>query len=170
MRHGRLKAFDTDPASIMLFCSIGNHFDAAVRELKERFPRAKLAAVAPPWRTEPLSTAGLIDNTIEVTRDRLHPIRNIGECARVLAAVRAERCDLFVTMYDSPVLNVLHSFSGARSHAVFDVRGNLYALRVSRFYPVWLVLWGAGRVLLGLLAYALIRTTLCVWGLLRRRG
>ena len=67
MRHGRLKAFDTDPASIMLFCSIGNHFDAAVRELKERFPRAKLAAVAPPWRTEPLSTAGLIDNTIEVT-------------------------------------------------------------------------------------------------------
>ena len=164
------KALDIDPARIILFCSIGNHFDAAVRELKERFPRARLTAVAPPWRTEGLATADLIDNTIEVTRDRLHPVRNVGECARVLAAVRAERCDLFVTMYDSPVLNVLHSFSGCRNHAVFDVRGNLYALRVSRLHPVWLVLRGAGRTFLGLLAYALIRATLRLWGLLRRRG
>jgi len=170
MRQGRLKSFDIDPASIILFCSVGNHFDAAVRELKERFPRAKLAAVAPSWRTEPLSKTGLIDKTIEVTRDRLHPIRNIGECVRVLAAVRAERCDLFVAMYDSPVLNALHSFSRARSHAVFDARGNLYAVRVSRFYPIRLVLLSAGRAFLGLLVYAFIRAALCFWGLFRRRG
>ncbi len=170
MRQGRLKASAVDPASIILFCSTGNHFGAAARELRERFPRATLTAVAPVWRTAPLSAADLLDSTIGVTRDKLHPLRNIGECARVLATVRAERCDLFVTMYDSPVLNVLHSLSGACSHAVFDVRGNFYPITVSRFYPVWLVLWGAGRALLGLLAYALIRATLCIWGLLRRRG
>lgn len=170
MRQGRLKASQVDPATIILFCSVGNHFGAAVRALKERFPRATLSAVAPPWRTEQTAAADLIDNTIEVTRDRLHPIRNIGECARVLAAVRAERCDLFVTMYDSPALNVLHSFSGGRGHAVFDVRGNFYAVRVSRLYPFWVVLWGVGRALLGLLTYALIRSTLRAWGFFRRGG
>ena len=169
MTQGRHEAFDIDPASIILFCSVGNHFGAALNELKERFPQARLTAVAPRWRTEPLSTAGLIDNTIEVTRDRLHPIKNIGECARVLTAVRAEKCDLLVTMYDSPALNMLHSFSAAGSHAVFDVRGNLYAVRVSRFYPAWLIFRGVGRALLGLLTYALIRSTLCSWRFLRRR-
>ena len=168
MTRGRSKRFDVDPKSIILFCSVGNHFGAAVNELKERFPGARLTAVAPTWRTEPLSTAGLIDNTIEVTRDRLHPITNIGECVRVLAAVRAQRCDLFITMYDSPALNVLHSFSAARSHAVFDVRGNFYAIRVSRFYPVWLLFRSAGRALLGLLTYVLIRSTLGSWRLFRR--
>jgi len=170
MRQGRLRASDVDPASIILFCSVGNHFEAALRELKARFPRARLTAVAPPWRTEPPAAAALLDSTIEVTRDRLHPVRNIGECARVLGAVRAERCDLFVTMYDSPVLNMLHSFSGARSHAIFDVRGNLYAVRVSRFYPAWLVLCGIARPVLGLLTCVLIGSTLRAWGFLRRRG
>jgi hypothetical protein len=169
MRQGRLKASDIDPASITVFCSIGNHFGAAVSELKERFPRARLTAVAPAWRTEPLSVAGLLDNRIEVTRDRLNPIKDFGECVRVLAAVRAEGCDLFVTMYDSPMLNVVHSFSGARSHAVFDVRGNLYAVRVSRFHPIWLFLLGAGRAFLGLCAYALIRGTLRAWRCFGRR-
>jgi len=104
MKQRRLKQFDIDPANVILFCSVGNHFGAAAHALKERFPRARLTAVAPPWRTESLLRADLIDDTIEVTRDRLHPIRNIGECVRVLAAVRRERCDVFVTMYDSPSL------------------------------------------------------------------
>ena len=170
MRQGRLKESDVDPATIILFCSVGNHFGAAARELRERFPRASLTAVAPAWRTEPLSAADLLDNTIEVTRDRLHPIRNFGECVRVLTAVRGERCDLFVTMYDSPVLNVVHSLSGAGSHAIFDVRGNLYAVRASRFYPAWLVLCGIARPVFGLLTYFLIGSTLRAWGLFRRRG
>ena len=169
MREDRLKAFDVDPASIILFCSIGNHFSAAVRDLKKRFPRASLTAAAPPWRTGPLSGEDLIDKAIEVTRDKLHPIKNLGECVRVLAAIRAERCDLFVTMYDSAALNVLHSLSGSRLHAVFDVRGDLHAIRVSRLYPVELVLCGVGRTLLGWLTYALIGTTLCVWSFRRRR-
>jgi hypothetical protein len=169
MTRGLLKRFDIDPKSIILFCSLGNHFGAAANELKERFPGARLTAVAPLWRTEPLSKAGLIDNTIEVTKDRLHPIKNIGECMRVLAAVRGRRCDLFVTMYDSPALNLLHSLSAARRHSVFDVRGNLYAVRVSRFYPVGLLFHGAGRALLGLLTYAFISITLGSWRVLRRR-
>jgi hypothetical protein len=169
MRQSQSEAFDTIPASIALFCSVGRHFEGAVHELKRRFPRARLTVVGPRWRTEHLHEAGVIDNLVDVSRDKLHFVKDFRECVRIVAAIRHDQCDLFVTMYDSTALNVLHSFSGCRGHAVLDVRGNFYPLKVSRFYLVRVILGSAVRALLGGLAYALIRATLCLWGSLRKR-
>jgi len=170
MKQRQSQAFDVNPAGIALFYSVGNHFDAAVHELKRRFPRARLTAVGPTWRTESLHRAGLIDNRIEVSKDKLRLLKDFRECVRILAAIRHDRCDLFVTVYDSPALNVLHSLSGCRNHAVFDVRGSLYPLKVSRFYLARVFFGGAARAFLGGLTYALIRATFWVWGSLKERG
>jgi len=170
MKRSKSEALGVSPAGMVLFYSAGNHFDAAVRELKRRFPRARLTAVGPMWRTESLHRAGLIDNRIEVSRDKLRLLKDFKECVRILAAIRHDRCDLFVTIYDSPALNVLHSLSGCRDHAVFDVRGALYPLSISRFYVARVIFGEATRAFLGGLTYAVIRTTFWVWGSLKGRG
>ncbi len=170
MENARSDRLDINPARITLFCSMGNHFEGAARELKRRFPQASLTVVAPTWRAEPLREAGLLDRIVPVSKDKLSFARDFRECARLLAAIRRDRCDLLVTMYDSPGLNVLHSISGCPSHAVFDARARLYLLSVNRLYPARMVFGGAARSVLGGLTYMLIRSTLCLWGSLKRRG
>jgi ADP-heptose:LPS heptosyltransferase len=149
---------------------MGRHFEAAVRELKRRFPQATLTVVGPTWRALPLHQAGLVDRIVTVSRDKLRLSRDFSECVHILATIRRDRCDLLVTMYDSPGLNVLHSLSGCPSHAVFDARARLYALRVRRFYAVRMVCGAVARTIVGALTYVLIRNTLGLWSLFRRRG
>ena len=163
------RELDIEPKSIVVFCSAGRHFDDAVCELKERFPRAKLTAVAPLWRTEQLSTSGFLDNVIAMTRNKLSLLGNFRECILLLAAIRAAKCDLFVTMYDSSALNLLHSLSASRNHAIFDARGKLYALGPAKFSLPRLILSSAWRFIVGRLTYVLIRTTLRAWGLFGKR-
>jgi hypothetical protein len=158
-----------EPRQITLFCSIGTHFGAVVRALKRQFPEANLTVVAPAPRTEPLGEKLPIDVTIEVTKDKLHPVRDLKECARLLRTMRAERCDLFVTMYNSTALNMLQWLSGSRYHAVFDARGALSFVDIGRFYPIRLIIGTAGKPVLGSLVYAFISTTIAVWSLFRRQ-
>jgi hypothetical protein len=170
MERGQSDGLDIHPARITLFCSMGSHFDGVVRELKRRFPGATLTVVGPAWRAQPLREAGLVDKLVTVSKDKLSLAKDFRECARLLAAIRGDRCDLLVTMYDSPGLNALHSLSGCPNHAVFDARARLYSLRVSRLYVARMVFGGAARAVLGALTYVLIRSTLCLWGLVKRRG
>jgi len=170
MEQPQSDGLDIYPARITLFCSVGNHFEGAVRELKRRFPEATLTVVGPTWRAQPLRDAGLVDNLVAVSKDKLSLAKDFGECVRLLTAIRRDRCDLLVTMYDSPALNVLHSLSGCPNHAVFDARARLYSLRVSRFYVARMVLGGVARAALGGFIYVLIRSTLFLWGLVKKRG
>jgi hypothetical protein len=170
MEQGQCDRLTIHPARVTLFCSMGSHFEGAVRELKRRFPAATLTVVGPTWRAAPLREAGFVDKLITVSKDKLSLIKDVRECARVLAAIRRDRSDLLVTMYNSPGLNVLHSLSGCPTHAVFDARGRLCSIRVGRLYVARVVVGGAGRAILGALTYALIRSTLCLWGLFKRRG
>jgi hypothetical protein len=160
---------DVDAERITLFCSIGAHFEAAVHELKQQFPRAKLTAVAPASIAEPLAEGGLLDNVIEMTKNKLRILRDFPECVRLLRAIRAEKSDLIVTMYDSRALNLLQSLSGARNHAVFDTRHVLCPTRVARFYLFALVFGGVGRLLLGGIMYGLIQATLTAWSAFQKR-
>ena len=170
MEQDQPDGLDIRPARITLFCSIGNHFERAVRELKRRFPEAALTVVGPTWRAAPLREAGLVDNLVAVSRDKLSLTKDFRECARLLAAIRRGPCDLLVTMYDSPGLNILHSLSGCPHHAVFDARARFYSVRVSRLYAARMAVGGVVRAILGGLTYVLIRSTLFLWGLAKRRG
>jgi hypothetical protein len=170
MRRPRKEALDVDPERIILLCSIGTHFHDAAHELKRRFPRAKLTAVAPAQVVEPLSGTGFLDDVIEMSKNKLHPLTDFGECVRLLKAIRAERSDLVVTMYESAALNLFQSLSGGRNHAVFDTRRTLYPIKVGRFYLLRLIFGNAGRVVLGRLAYALIKVTLSAHGRFGKRG
>lgn len=160
MRRPQREILDIDPERIILFCSMGTHFDEAVHELKRRFPRARLTAVAPGSVAQPLSERGLIDDLVDMSRNKLRVLTDFRECARLLRAIRTERSDLVVTMYDSTALNLLQSLSRGRAHAVFDTRRVLYPINVGRFYLLRMVLGNIFRVLFGTLAYALIRVTL----------
>ena len=169
MRRPQREVLDIEPERIVIFCSIGTHFDAAVHELKRRFPPAKLTAAAPESVAEPLSLIGLLDDVIEMTKNKLHVLKDFRECVRILQAIRAERSDLVVTMYDSAALNLLQSLSGGCHHAVFDRRRTLYPLKVRRFYPLRLIFGSIGRLLLGALTCAIIKITLSAWRLSEKR-
>ncbi len=169
MRQPPRRMQDIDAERVTLFCSIGTHFEAAVHELKQQFPRAKLTAVAPPSIAEPLAEPGLLDNVIEMTKNKLRVVKDFPECVRLLRAIREKKSDLIVTMYDSRALNLLQSLSGARNHAVFDTRHVLCPVRVGRLYLLTLVFGGAGRLLLGGIMYALIQGTLTAWTVFQKR-
>ena len=169
MRQPPKRIKDIDAERITLFCSIGTHFEAAAHELKRRFPRAELTAVAPASIAAPLAEMRLLDDVIEMTKNKLRILKDFPECVRLLRAIRAKRSDLIVTMYDSRALNLLQSLSGAGNHAVFDTRHVLCPVKVGRLYLLTLTFGGAGRFLLGAVTYTLIRATLTTLKVFQKR-
>ena len=160
---------DSEMRCIMIFWSTSLHFETAVRNLRARFPNANLIAVAPLSRTESLSAAAELDDVIGMSKEKLSIPADLGECVRLIRAIRKAKCDLFVTLFDSRALNMLQSLARSRKHSLYNSRGELIPLKIGPFYPLRLLWGGLWRNILGRIAYAIMKLTLLVWRVLPRR-
>lgn len=117
------------PARICAFYSRGPHYQRLLKTLRTQYPEATLHAVVPP--SFPPEVLQEVANEVRQTETAEWRLSSPGSLLRLLRQLRAERYDLFVTLFDSPKLRVLAALSGARVRQHYTVDGRLLPLRLA---------------------------------------
>jgi len=101
----------TNELHIGLFYSYGPHFIKTARALRAEHPQARITAFLP--RAFPVDM--LSDLEIEALPVLPDPgeHRSLAALYAIVRAIRAQRVDIFVVLFDSPRLRLLSALSGA---------------------------------------------------------
>ncbi len=132
-----------------VFYSDGSGLAARLQELRRRHPEAHVTVITPQHHSLNELEASLADAVLEQPHAH-YPIREPGRLRDLVRQIRAERFDVFVTMYPSPRLRLIASMSGARRPQCWTYESRIIPL--ARTLP-GAVLAIAGRALKGRLSY-----------------
>ncbi|MFP4499431.1 MAG: glycosyltransferase family 9 protein [Candidatus Hydrogenedentota bacterium] len=140
------------PERVCAFYSHGPHFRRLLRDLRNRYPEARLTALVPPGYPE-AHIAGLADE-IARTEQTNYSARDWKGIRRLLKQIRAGNCDVFVVMFDSPRLRILSALTRAPRRYCYTADGRYFRARLSLLAALGSTLY---RRIRGHLTYACIR-------------
>jgi len=141
-----------EPQNIAAFYSRGPHFARVLRELRKRYPEAKLTAIAPPdFPKEAL--VGQADRLV-YTHQPAYRLQELSALFSLVTQIRKGKYDLFAVMFDSPRLRVLAALSGARQRVCYTTDGRYIPMRLS---PLRQILGGVYRNIRGRILFYRIR-------------
>jgi len=141
-----------EPRNIAAFYSRGPHFARLLKELRKRYPEARITAIAPPGFPQD-ALVGQADRLVYTDRP-VYTLQEPGALLGLVGQIRKGKYDLFAVMFDSPKLRMLAALSGARQRVCYTTSGQYQPLRLS---PVRQVVAGLYRALRGRITYYYIR-------------
>lgn len=138
--------------NIAAYYSRGPHFARLLKELRKRYPEARLTAITPPGFPQE-ALIGQADRMIH-TSQAVYGLHEPGALFSLVGQLRKGKYDLFVVMFDSPKLRMLAALSGAKRRACYTTSGDYTPLGLSPFRQVFTMIY---RGLQGRIRYRRIR-------------
>lgn len=119
----------TQRTHIGLFYSYGPHFIKTARSLRETHPQADITAFVPEhFPVELLSGLNISSQPLLPDTGRGRAIKKV---IAIIRAIRRERLDIFVVLFNSPRLQLLSTISGAKVRRCQLVDGREIPVRLS---------------------------------------
>lgn len=128
---------------IGIFYSYGPHFIRTVRSLRADSPEARITAFVP--AEFPAGLLGGLDVVLAPILGNPAERRSPGVLLSIVRAIRRQRLDVFVVLFDSPRLRLLAALSGARERQCCLVDGRTLPVRVTIAGNVFRTLGGRLR-------------------------